>query len=52
MYERVKWVFSGVDICFFTNVVCLNAYDIYGVQVVYNAQFFTRIPNPESFRVG
>ena len=42
----IKWVFSDVDICFFTNVVCLNAYDIYGVKVVYNAQFFTRIPNP------
>ncbi len=23
--------------------MCLNAYDIYGVKVVYNAQFFTRI---------
>ncbi len=30
----IKWVFSGVDICVFTNAVCLNAYDIYGVQVV------------------
>ena len=42
----IKWVFSDVDTCFFTNVVCLNTYDIYGVKVVYNAQFFTRIPNP------
>ncbi len=42
----IKRVFSDVDTCFFTNVVCLNTYDIYGVKVVYNAQFFTRIPNP------
>ena len=41
-----KWVFSDVGTCFFTNVVCLNTYDIYGVKVAYNAQFFTRIPNP------
>ncbi len=39
----IKWVFSDVDTCFFTNVVCLNIYDIYGVKVVYNAQFVTRI---------
>ncbi len=37
--HALKWVFSDVDICFF-NVVRLNAYDIYGVQVVYKAHFF------------
>ncbi len=46
MLGGVKWVFSDVDTCFFTNVVCLNAFDIYGVKVVYKTHFSTRIPNP------